>query len=131
MGPNYAGLDKGFIATSEVGEFHVVVQTDTEECEEAANATTRPLGVAQEAARDDDGDVGRRVINVRLHGISRGVVAVAAGLNRGDNVSANADGQLVASTAEDYVVGYLLTDPEANGDHVDVFITPGVVVPAA
>ena len=130
-GPNFVGLDKGFNASTEVGQFHVVVQTDTEDCAEAENATTRPLGIAQEAARADDRDVGNRTINVRMLGISRGVIATASGLDIGDNVSANADGQLVASTAEDFVVGYLLTEPEADGDHADVMLTPGVVTPAA
>jgi hypothetical protein len=130
MGPNFVGLDKGFIADGEVGQFHVVVQTDVENCAEAANATTRPLGIAQDASRADDRDPGNRVLNIRMLGISRGVVAVASGLNIGDNVSANADGQLVASSAGNYVVGYLLTNPEQNGDHVDVMLLPGVQVPA-
>lgn len=131
MGPNEVGLDKGFIASEAMNQFSVVKLTDVEECAVQADNDANWLGVVQEEVLTDDNGIGRRVVNVRMAGITRGVVATAGTLDIGDFVVATTDGELVAvpSTAGDYfTVGWLMTKPEDDGDHVDLMLTPGRTV---
>ena len=131
MGPNEAGLDKGFIATEAMDQFAVVALTDVEEIAVQATNTANWLGfVQEEVLADDTAGIGRRVVNVRMLGISRGIVDSGA-LSLGDDVVATTDGHLSAvpgTAGTYYVVGWLMTEPEADGDHVDVMLTPGRVV---
>lgn len=131
MGPNEAGLDKGFIASEAMNQFSVVKLTDVEECAVQADDDANWLGVVQEEVLTGDNGIGRRVVNVRMVGITRAVVATAGTLDIGDFVVATTDGELVAvpSTAGDYfTVGWLMTKPEDDGDHVDLMLTPGRTV---
>lgn len=131
MGPNEVGLDKGFIASEAMNQFSVVKLTDVEECAVQADNDANWLGVVQEEVLTDDNGIGRRVVNVRMAGITRGVVATAGTLDIGDFVVATTDGELVAvpATAGDYfTVGWLMTNPENDGDHVDLMLTPGRTV---
>lgn len=130
MGPNYV-LDKGFIATEAMDQFAVVKLTDVEECAVQDDDDEIWLGVVQEEVLSDDNGIGSRVVNVRMLGITRAVVGTAGTLDIGDFVVADTDGKLVAvpSTADTYYpVGWLMTKPEDDDDHVDVMLTPGATV---
>lgn len=131
MGPNEAGLDKGFIATEAMNQFSVVKLTDVEECAVQDDDEENWLGVVQEEVLTGDNGIGSRVVNVRMVGITRAVVADDTGLDIGDFVVATSDGEVIAvpSTAGTYfTVGWLMTDPDDDGDHVDLMLTPGRTV---
>jgi hypothetical protein len=91
-----------------------------------------PLGVAQESASAGDVTNGK-VINIRLMGIARCIAGAA--LTRGTRVRASAAGKVVAPSAAagtvDNIVGVLTFSSLADGDHVDVLLTPGVTVNTA
>lgn len=127
MGPNEI-LDKGFYVTTPVPLYHVVAQSDVEECE-LAGADADWLGIAQEEADELDVERGR-VVRVRPMGISRGVAGAAFALRA--RLASDANGRLVeaapAAGATTRVVGVALTPAGAVGDWVDVQLTPGATV---
>lgn len=127
MGPNEI-LDKGFIVTTPVPQFHVVEQTGTQEVGLLTDAGGDWLGVAQEEADQLDADRGR-VVRVRPFGISRGVAGAA--FARRARLAADEDGRLVEAGGGDNVVGIALTAADAAGDWVDVQLTPGLVAAGA
>jgi len=127
MGPNEI-LDKGFIVTTPVPQFHVVEQTGTQEMGLLTDAGGDWLGIAQEEADQLDADRGR-VVRVRPFGISRGVAG--ATFARRTRLAADANGRLVEASGGDNVVGIALTEPAAVGDWVDVQLTPGLVAAGA
>ncbi len=132
MGPNEL-LDKGFYVGSPIPRFHVVRQSDVEECELLDTAGGDWLGIAQEGVDELDQDR-RRVVRVRPMGISRGVAGATFDTFDGatrTRLAADGDGRLVPATADDHVVGIALTSAAAVGDWVDVQLTPGVQVPSA
>lgn len=127
MGPNEV-LDKGYIATGETPLFTIVKQTGVESAELNTTAGGDWLGVAQEEPNAEDVAAGR-VFRIRLLGISR---VVAAGvIARRTKVTSNALGQAVAASPGQHVVGIALTESTAEGDWINVLLTPGVVTQTA
>lgn len=125
-GPNHV-LDKGFIPTTAVRQFRVVVAGAKERCAEAAAAGALPLGVCQEEvpAADVAVDV-ERVAAIRLMGISRCIADAAIGI--GVRVRTDAQGRvtaMAAGTAVQNLVGITTTASAAAGDHIDVMLAVG------
>jgi len=120
-------LDKGFIAGEAINQFDLVKLVSAETINKADTDNEAILGVAQETATSDDATAGR-VINVRLLGVSR--VIADADLTIYTNVVSHDDGSVkaMAAATKQKVVGLLLTDPAAQGDHADILLTPGVEV---
>lgn len=127
MGPNEI-LDKGFIVTTPVPQFHVVEQTGTQEMGLLTDAGGDWLGIAQEEADQLDADR-RRVVRVRPFGISRGVAG--ATFARRARLAADVNGRLVEAAGGQNVVGIALTEAAVVGDWVDVQLTPGLVAAGA
>lgn len=123
MGPNEI-LDKGYVATAATPLFTIVKQTGVESAEVNDSAGGDWLGVAQEEPNADDVAVGR-VFRVRLLGISR--VVAGGEVDARDRVASDADGKAVTATTGDNVVGIALTAAAAEGDWINVLLTPGVV----
>lgn len=127
-GPNYI-LDKGYQPTGAVRKFRAVVRSTTnkEQCAEAAALGAQVLGICQEEIPAGDAAKGR-VADIRIAGASRCIAgAVMATLDI--PVRVDAQGRVVplaAATANQNQVGILQTAAAAIGDHVDVFLTPGV-----
>lgn len=128
IGPNEL-LDKGFYVTTPVPLYHVVVQSDIEECA-LAGADADWLGIAQEEADELDVERGR-VVRVRPMGISRGVAGAAFAMR--DRLTTDANGRLVAAAPAAGVtvriVAIALTPTAAVGDWADVqLVSPGITV---
>jgi len=126
MGPNEV-LDKGYIATAETPLFTIVKQTGVESAELNTTAGGDWLGVAQEEPNEEDAAYGR-VFRVRLLGISR--VVAAGPISSRARVMSNNVGKAVVATAGNNVVGIALTEAAADGDWINVLLTPGVALPA-
>jgi hypothetical protein len=130
-GPNYV-LDKGFICTGSTayafGEVLVQGSTNTS-CARASATNQLALGVAQEIIDVGKVTTGKATINVRLLGITR--VIASAAISRGARVGTTATARAVAVTkaatgvqlAESF--GIALSPASANGDMIDVLLTPG------
>jgi len=126
VGPNEV-LDKSAIADGEVTLFHVVKYTEVDHCEQVSDAGGDWVGIAQEAA--DELDVSnRRVVRVRVEGVSRGIAAGEIALNA--RVAATADGTLTTASGGDFVVGIARSPAAAAGDWFNVQLTPGLQLPA-
>ena len=128
-GPNGV-LDKGFLAESEVREYRAVKFADTTnddqsvvECDADGELA---IGVAQEQAWEEDRDVGKRVINVRMMGITW-MVASTSDISQGSKVSTTVNGRARVATAGDPVVGLATMGADDEGDLIAVLLTPGVV----
>jgi hypothetical protein len=120
-GPNYV-LDKGYIAQSVVAQFHAVKGGTLDETVTAVTGTTdQPIGVAQQGVVA--ADVNKQAIDVRELGITK---AVAGGVVAKDApVGISAAGRFVAATgAGTKVHGIAKTAAAANGDWIDVLLTP-------
>jgi len=123
MGPNEL-LDKNFIPDGDVPLFHVVEQTAVDHCALQTTAGGDWVGIAQEAA--DEVDVAnRRVLRVRVEGISRGIAAGAITINT--RVAATVDGTLTTATTGQNVVGIARSPADEAGDWFNVQLTPGLV----
>jgi hypothetical protein len=124
-GPNYV-LDKGYAVGGAVRQFRFVTLGGSEVVSEAAAAGAQSLGVCQEEVSADDATRGR-IVDVRLLGISRCIAGAA--ITIGAPVRVDNQGRvtaLAATTANQNQVGIALQAATAAGDHVDVFLTPGV-----
>jgi len=90
----------------------------------AANA--RVFGICQEEVSAGDVTNGR-VVDIRVEGVSTCVANSA--ITRGDQVrGADTTGRLetvTATTAKQYQVGIALTSAGAQGDWIEVLLTPG------
>jgi len=130
MGPNYV-LDKGFLTSGSTafafGE--VVVQTGNKTIARATSAGSLCLGVCQENLDATKVTTGKAAVDVRILGITR--VIAGAAISRGARVTNNTSARAVAVTkaaagaqpAETF--GIALTPASANGDEIDVLLTPG------
>jgi len=127
-GPSYV-LDRGFRATTEIEQFHAVMQTDKESVKLADSSGAFCIGVVQDQAYEEDGDVGRRIVNVRLFGLTRAVASAALAV--GVKVSAAADGRVQAAAAGHAVLGVVTTPCENADEWVDLLMTPGAAVESA
>lgn len=119
MGPNLI-LDKGMVATTAIPLYHVVKQTDVEDCAVADTAGEDWIGVCQEQVDADEIGLGR-VVSVRLLGITRAVADAAIDLR--DRVAATATGTVATAAAGQEVVGICLTPATEAGEWVDILLT--------
>lgn len=127
-GPNFL-LDKGFKAMSAVPVFHCVklITTAKEQVTLVTGTADKVIGICQDEVAA--ADAGRQVANIRSIGISRGIAGAAVTI--GDNLVVTAAGRLIpqgGAAAGTTIVGIALTAATANGDHIDVFQTPGAKV---
>lgn len=119
-------LDKGYLPTAAIGRFRVVLQASTTTVTQAAAATGALLGICQEEVSAQDATDGR-VVNVRIQGRSRAINGTAGALAVGVRVTSDASGRVVAASAGNTVVGVVRVAGAAQGDHVEIDLTPGVV----
>lgn len=140
-GSNYV-LDKGFpvistyntSAVTGVQAFRCVKVTTAGLMDiQLASAAGNIAFVVQENIDAAKVAIGKAVADVRLMGITKVVVGVAAGIAIGTRVMPNAtNGSVIAATgATAQVLGIVVgTDPVAGtvalGDIIDVMLTPGV-----
>lgn len=132
-GPNWV-LDKGFIANGVIRQFRCVevVTTNKDLCTEVDGSGDFVLGISQEDVPATPAtDIGKRVIDIRLMGISRAIAGAAVTI--GARVQSDAEGRVVALVAAGTrnAVGVALTAAGAAGDHINVLLTPGVSVVVA
>jgi hypothetical protein len=125
VGPNFV-LDKGFLATTTVAAFRAVTLTANDAVKQADAAAQFAIGVAQEVVTAA-GDVNERIIDVRILGITRAVNGVAGALARMAKCAVDNQGRVVVATTGQAVLGVALTAGAAQGDHVDLLLTPGVI----
>jgi hypothetical protein len=115
----FGDVDKGFTAQGAVSLYQAITWGTADNTCKAVGATSdNVLGFAQEKC--DAGDANKRVLNVRMAGIS---YAVAGGaITRGDRLKVTATGALIATTtAGDIVCGHAIQSA-ASGDIFEVFI---------
>jgi hypothetical protein len=124
-GPNFTGLDKGYIADSAVTQFHAVkFGTADEHCTIVTAITDTVLGFSQEAVPVGSSDIGKRAINIREAGIT---YAKAAGtIARGAYVKVTATGAVIAAVAGDPFCGRAEMSA-VSGDLFTVYIMHGVM----
>lgn len=124
MGPNFAGLDKGFLSDSALTTFRAVkLNTSlTDHCTAATTLGESVLGVVQQDVAA--ADAGKQVVNVRLFGISK--IEAGAALAADIPVRTDAVGRAVAiagtATAREPIVGRTLTSAGGIGEWIDVFL---------
>jgi hypothetical protein len=125
-------LDKGFQVQSAVTKFMVVKYgTADQTCTAVTGVNQVPLGVTQEDASAADVTKGR-IVNVRLMGIARCIAGGA--ITRGTRVSVGATGKVLAmvgTVGVENSVGIAMMSSAADGDHIDVLLTPGATVNTA
>lgn len=126
-GPNFI-LDKGFRAEAATTMFYPVKYGAANEgCTPVTAVTDQVVGWAQETASAQDATDGR-VINIRMLGITRAVAGAA--IARGAPVKITAAGKVITATAAGPAHGKAMFSVTADGDHVDVLITPNGYLPA-
>jgi len=138
-GPNYV-MDKGFIADVAIGSaatgpdlatsydyfLFVKVISGSQDHVTLATAANDPIiGVSQ--MRVLTADAGSIVADVRIEGISKVVAGAAVAI--GAPVTSNASGRAVTATTGQRGAGVALQTAAANGDLIDVQLTPGGQAP--
>lgn len=124
---NFTGLDKGYRASGVINKYRAVVLTadDTVAQNTVLGNTTGAtfLGISQELIDATDLSGGKRIINIRLQGISKAVAGAA--ITRGTFVAVAADGRFIPAIATYHVVGIALNSVANAGDHFDLEIAKG------
>ncbi len=94
-----------------------------------ATAATLSLGVVQEAVDAAKVATGKVVADVRMLGITKVFVTTAASLVIGSKVMAGTGGGVLLATSTNFVVGIVVGfgGTLADGDIVDILLTPGMV----
>jgi len=119
-GPNYTGLDKGYIIDDAVPEFTVVKLVSTEHAA-AYDGTGFAFGVCQEHIVEDR-DFGQRVANVRMEGVTRAVADGAIAI--GEEVYAAADGRVTNdNTGAPPKLGRCVTPSPGADRQLDLWLT--------
>lgn len=123
-GPNFV-LDKGYTPTTAVGQFRAVayVTSDKQAVTLQTTAGALCVGICQEEV--PVGDTPKRVVDIRMAGISRAVASAAVAV--GAKVASTVDGRMATATTGQQVVGIATTGAGIAGDHFDVLLTPGAV----
>lgn len=119
--------DVGYKTSAAITQFACVVQTADDTVVQAAAATAFIIGICQETITTADGTAGR-VANIRIAGVSYAINGTAGALARGTRVTSDASGRVVAATTGQFVIGVVTVAGAAQGDRVEVELTPGVVV---
>jgi hypothetical protein len=114
-------LDKSFIAAATTTQFQVVKFGSADNtCTPVTATSDEMLGVAQESCAA--ADAGKRVISVRLLGVSE--VIYGGSVTRGARLKVTATGTVIAATTDaDFVVGRALTSG-VSGDRGQMLLTP-------
>lgn len=123
-GPNY-GLAKGHEAAAAITQFRAVKLTGTEKVTPASVAKEQVLGICQDTITADDATQGR-VAAVLYSGISRTIAGDA--ITQFARVATDSVGRVVPLVAPGAQVGIALQAASNAGEHVDVFLTPGVYI---
>ena len=120
-GPNYL-LDKGYIAQSVIAQFHAVKGGTLDETVTAVTgAADLIVGVAQQPVVA--ADVNKQAIDVRHMGITKMVAGAA--VTKDAAVGLTAAGRATPATgAGTRAIGVARTAAAANGDWIDVELTP-------
>jgi hypothetical protein len=127
MGPNFV-LDKGYQATTAITQFRAVTQVADTGVKQTDAAAAVVLGVAQENISAADATSGR-IADIRMMGITRAINGTAGALARSTLVATDNTGRVVAATTGQAAVGLTLSAATAQGDQVDLLLTPGVIKP--
>jgi hypothetical protein len=123
-------LDKGLVAASNyassdangVQAFRFVRLTAAQTVDRTSAITQVAIGVVQENVDVAKVATGKVVVDVRLLGISRVVAAAAIAL--GAEVAPTATGKAQTAVATQRVAGIALQAAGADGDEIDVLLTP-------
>jgi len=136
-------LDKGYVALSTYNSSDaagvtayrcVVINTTTGTIDLNSTATTRSIGVVQENVDATKVALGKAVVGVRLHGITKLRVSdtpgtiVLGSIVAASGTSANKGGVKLGVTTNipvGIVVGPIPIGTPAAGDLIDVLLTPG------
>jgi hypothetical protein len=119
-------LSETFKVSSVIRQYRGVTLTADDTVAEVSVLGTSPfVGFAQESADANDVTVGKRVIKVRTHGVSKGVAGAA--ITRGAPVAFDAQGRVITAIATYLVVGTARQTVTTAGDILDVDIAPGGV----
>jgi hypothetical protein len=124
--------DRAFLIDAAVTKFYLVKTNGFEHVTPVTATGDFAIGVAQESATAGDVANGK-IIGVRLLGVARCVAQapIAVGLK----VRAHSSGKITTvdatAGANNQVVGIALTAAAADGDHIDVLLTPGATSNAA
>ncbi len=122
-GANYV-LDKGFVASTAVTQYYAVTSSSADNtCEAVDNVSDFPIGIVQETVTAS-AEIGKRVVGVRLLGIS--TAKAGASITRFARLKVTATGTLTpATTAADNCIGIAM-ESASSGDLFNVLLTPGV-----
>jgi hypothetical protein len=133
MGPNFV-LDKGFKCTGSTaytrGEV-VVISGDGQTATRATSAANLAgvLGVVMDTVDAEKVQTGKAQVAVRLLGIARCIAAssIAIGSRVGNTTAAKVDDitRAAAGAQPAHALGLAMTPATADGDHIDVLLTPG------
>jgi len=129
-GPNFAGLDKGFlVAAAATGvDFGLGVMYNDAAGTQVKLPTSAQVfcvGVAQDTLDDAKIATGKAVVNVRMFGITRAVAGAAIAV--GAPVQVGSTGKFITAVATNNVVGWALSPASADLDHFNLFLVPGGV----
>jgi len=122
-GPNYV-LDKGFQASEALTQYYLVKLGSTEGyVDQSDTANEVCIGVTQEACTTANATSGK-IVDVRIMGVSTCVASQA--VNLGELVRSSGAGKIsgMAGAAKQKVLGIALTAAAADGDQLDVLLTP-------
>ena len=107
-----------------IRQYRGVVLTADDTVAEVSVLGTGPFfGIAQELADANDVTVGKRVIAIMTHGVSKAVAGAA--ITRGQPVAFDAQGRVITAIATYNVVGTARQTVTTAGDILDVDIAPG------
>ena len=133
LGPNWAGLDKGFLAKGsdayKIGQ-PVKFDTDPQSVSAISGALTATtvVGICQENIDANKVATGKAIINVRLAGLSKGI-AGATNIPKGTRLTVNTSGQFVAATTGNRVIATATeVGPATVGLLMDVILADGTTV---
>jgi hypothetical protein len=121
-------LDKSLQATTAITQFRAVVATSDTACKQCDGANQFADGVCQETISSADATLGR-IAAVRVMGRTRAINGTAGALARKTRVATDNVGRVVAATTGQNQIGYTLTAASAQGDQVELQLTPGAVAP--
>jgi len=126
-GPNFIGLDKGFLATGGsqaylYGECVTLTAADTVARNTVADVVN--LGICQENLDAAKTNTGKAVVNVRIMGISRAIAGAAIVVNAKLTNDTSARVVTQAGAAGTAVLGIALEPAASAGDWIAVLLTP-------
>jgi hypothetical protein len=124
-GPNFV-LDKGYLAGGAITKYAAVKLSDYQTVLSQGTSGGACIGICQETTTSTDATNGR-VVDIRILGITRMINGVAGALALGAKVMADTSGRAIVATSTNNVIGIVLTPGAAQGDQIDVLLTPGIV----